>query len=341
MAGKTYRKNTLRDTRSRAAMAKAAAYATGRLARWGVSALAKRAFAGRKKKPLARRLNQDIRPVGTGASQSFYRKSYRCRLAKKILKELAPMRVNVQTSAERMSTLAYGKQKATAVLQFPCSQITQAFTNLVDSSSSNTQSVLLRSIEQEYMISNASSANAFVKIYECTCRNDFNVGTTSPTLAIPINNPAGSFDQGVYDINSGMDAMTLGVTPFQSQLFTQLWRVDKIYHVELGAGRTHKHLSRFSPNTVVHEPRSARNVNLEKVTRAVLILAYGSPINDTTTNSAVSTSLIALNIVRKETTKFQFMNPQGSVYYNQQSLGTVAQAEHIDEQGNVQNEVET
>lgn len=279
--------------------------------------------------------------MGTGASQSFYKKSYRCRLAKKVLKELAPIRVNVQTSAERMSTLAYGKQKAAAVLQFPCSQITQAFNSLVDGSGSQTQSVFLRSIEQEYMISNASSANVFVKIYECTCRNDFGVGTPSPTLGIPINNPAGAFDQGVYDVNSDMDSMTLGVTPFQSQLFTQLWRVDKIYHVELGAGRTHKHLSRFSPNTVVHEPRSARNVNLEKVTRGVLILAYGSPINDTTTNTSVSTSLIALNIVRKETTKYQFMNPQGSVYYNQQNLGIVVQAEHIDEEGNIQNEVET
>lgn len=287
------------------------------------------------------RLNRQIAPVGTGSSQSFFSKRYKARLPIKVLKNLAPVRVTVQTSSESLRTVAYGKQKATAVLQFPCSQLTNFFTNLVDSNSSNTQSMLLRSIEQEYMISNASSTNVFLKIYEVTARNDFTASTNSATLGAAINTPHGAFDQGIYDINSGMDAMTLGVTPFQSQLFTQMYKVDKIYHIELGAGRTHKHLSRFSPNAIVHEPRTSRNHILEKLTRGVLILAFGSPINDTTTASSVSTSIVALNMVRKETSKIQFMNPQGAVYYNQQALGTVAQGEHIDEEGNVQNEVET
>lgn len=333
------RKPTSLDKRRQAYTgAKVAYHGAKALARWGLRRLASRTLK-RSIKP--RKLNQDIRPVGTGASQSFYRKSYRMKLSRKILKDLTPIRVNVQTSAERLSTAAYGIQKPTSILQFPCSQIAQAFTNLVDSSSALTQQVFLRSIEQEYMISNASSANVFVKIYECTARNDFNLTTTSSVLGVAINQPSGAFDQGVYDVNTGMSSLTLGVTPFQSSLFTQNWIVDKIYHVELGAGRTHKHLSQFSPNTIIHESRSSRNVNLEKVTRGVMILAYGSPINDTTSSSAVSTSLIALNIVRKETSKFQFINPQGQVYYNQQGLGTVALGEHIDEEGNVQNEVET
>lgn len=295
----------------------------------------------RGKKALKKRsLNKDIRPVGTGASQSFFKKSYKARLPVKILKNLTPIRCDVETSAEKLRTVAYGKQTATQVAQFTSAKIDSIFANLVDYNTSKTQSVLLRSIEQEYMISNASSANVFIKLYEITARNDIKIDGNSPTLAQALYSAVGAFDQGVYDINTGMDAMTLGVTPFQSKMFTQNFKVDKIYHIELGAGRTHKHLSRFSPNRIVHESRSSRTNALEAITRYVVILAFGSPINDTTTTTAVSTSLVNLNIVRKQVTKIQFMNPQGAVYYNTQGLGIVAQAEHVDEEGNVQNEVE-
>lgn len=310
------------------------------LAKWGLRRLAQNTLRRTLKGRTTRRINQDIRPVGTGASQSFFRKAYKSKLPVKVLKALTPIRCDVETSAEKLRTVAYGKQTATAVAQFTSSKIDTMLANLVDSSSSKTQSVLLRSIEQEYMISNASSANVFVKLYEITARNDIKIDGTSPTLAHNLWGAVGAFDQGIYDINSGMDAMTLGVTPFQSKMFTQNFRVDKIYHVELGAGRTHKHISRFSPNRIVHESRSSRTNALEAVTRFVMILAYGSPINDTTTTTSVSTSLVNLNIVRKQVTKIQFIDPQGAVYYNIQNLGTVAAAEHVDEEGNVQNEVE-
>lgn len=335
------KKSTSLDKRRQAYMGARVAYQGAKsLAQWGLRRLVQNTLGRKVKGRTKRRINQDIRPVGTGASQSFFRKAYKSKLPVKVLKALTPIRCDVETSAEKLRTVAYGKQTATAVAQFTSSKIDTMLTNLVDSSSSKTQSVLLRSIEQEYMISNASSANVFVKLYEITARNDIKIDGTSPTLAHNLWGAVGAFDQGIYDINSGMDAMTLGVTPFQSKMFTQNFRVDKIYHVELGAGRTHKHISRFSPNRIVHESRSSRTNALEAVTRFVMILAYGSPINDTTTTTSVSTSLVNLNIVRKQVTKIQFIDPQGAVYYNTQNLGTVASAEHVDEEGNVQNEVE-
>lgn len=333
-------KQQLSRTNARAQYARVAAHTATRLARWGLRRWASNAL--RRKPAVARRkLNKSIMPVGTGASQSFHKVSYQPKLSSKILKDLTPIRCYVETSSERMSTSAYGVQKATAVAQFPCGTIGNYFTNLVDSSGSNTQRLFLRSIEQEYMISNASSTNVFIKIYELTARQDITLGGSSPVLGIIEWNPAGAFDRGVYDVNTGMSAMTLGTTPFQSQLFTNVWKVDKIYHVELGAGRSHKHLSKYSPNKIVDETRSSRNHILKGVTRAVMILAFGSPINDTTNNTLVSTSIIGLNIVRKQVARIQSINPQGLVYYNQQGLSTVAQAEHVDEEGNIQNEVET
>lgn len=334
MAGKKGGASNSRRIAVQAGARVATALARGAFRRW-------RRYTANKKAQRRRQLNKNIMPVGTGASQSFHRVSYKPKLSSKVLKELTPIRCYVETSAETMRTLAYGVQKATGVAQFPCSTIGNYFTNLVDSSGSNTQRIFLRSIEQEYMISNASSANVFLKIYECTARQDITANSGSPVLNIVQWNPAGAFDQGVYDVNTGMSAMTLGTTPFQSQFFTNIWKVDKIYNIELGAGRSHKHLSKYSPNRLIDESRSSRNSILKGVTRSIMILAFGSPINDTTDNTKVSTSLIALNIVRKQVAKVQSINPQGLVYFNQQSLGTVAQAEHIDEEGNIQNEFET
>lgn len=334
-------KQQLSRTNARAQYARVAAHSANRLARWGLRRLMSNAGIRRKPAVIRRKLNKNIIPVGTGASQSFFKKSYKPRLATKILKELQPIRALVETSAERITTTQYGVQRVTSVAQFPCGAISNFFTNLVDTNGSNTQQCILRSIEQEYMISNASSTNVFIKIYECTARNDFFSTTNSTSLGLSIWHPTGAFDQGVYDVNNGMNANTLGITPFNSQLFTNNWIVDKIYHVELGAGRSHKHLSRFSPNRMVLESRVSRNSILKGVTRAVMILAYGSPINDTTNNTLVSTSHVELNIVRKQVSKIQFLNPQGQVFFNVQGLQAVTVAEHIDEEGNIQNEVET
>lgn len=309
-----------------------------------VRAAAKVALRRIQRKRRAPKLNANIAPVGTGSSLSFFRRRYKAKLPHKVMKALAPVRTRVYSQSEAV-TSTNNAQGVTAIHQLACDRIAELFSGLVDGTGAATQSMLIRSIEQEIMISNASSTNTFLKIYECTARNDFFSNTAATgTYTDPIWTGRGSLQAGLIDVSgsTAIDADYLGMTPFQSKLFTQLWNVNKIFHVELGAGRSHKHQTNFAVNKMMHEERTSRNSIVEYVTRCVLIVAYGSPVNSTADRLAVGTSKVSLNVVWKETIKVQSLSPQASIFTVAQNLGNVfTTGEHMDEDGDAQAEATT
>lgn len=300
-------------------------------------ATAVRKLAGRRKKTrtkTVRKLNVQITPRQEGSSLSFYKKAWKTRLHRRILEKLTPERTHVTTTGVRLEG-ATGRQVAHSVPQFWCPTISNIFANLVDNASSVTQEVYLKGIEQEYMLSNATNVNMFIKIYECTARNDF-LSTTNSTGAYTgynVAEAAGAFDQGIKETNSGLDATWLGVTPFTSKLFTSMYNVDKVINIELAPGRCHKHQSTFRPRALVKEPRTSRNSLIKGLTRAVMIVAWCGPVNDNTTDTQVSTGKPALNIVLKQSITTQFLNPQGDAITLVNSLGTVTNGVVMSEEG--------
>lgn len=289
------------------------------------------------------RLFQNIRPVGTGSSKSYHSAGKPPKLVGRILRQMQPVRSMNQTTSQRVEG-TIGTQGVAAEHTFTVGQLQDYFTQLT-SGGSNTQRLYLKKATSEILISNATSSNTFVRLYELKARRDF-MTTTNSAGALStqaIWTAAGAFDQGLYDVTSSTSnaATALGASPFQSKLFTQLWKVEKVFNIELGSGRSHKHTSSYNVNRFITESSlgttaSRRNQILGGITRAILIVTYGAPVNSDALDTNVSTAKPALNIVRHDRHYIQVVDPQGEQMYRISTLPTFTDAQEVDEEGNVQ-----
>lgn len=321
---------------------KAAAQVGGALLKAGARRAWKK-YTAKKKRP---RMFQDIRPVGTGSSLSYFKDGKKAKLAGRILKSLQPLRVMNQATSGRLEG-SIGTQAVVSERFLTVGQISDLFAQLT-TGGSNTQRIFVRKVTADFLISNATSSNTFVRLYELVARRDFAINTNSSgALATPMWTPEGAFDQGMYDVSSSTSnaATALGSTPFQSKLFTQLWKVKKIFNLELGAGRSHKHsttydVNRFVDETIMGTSGARRNYILRGITRAIMIVTYGGPVNSDALDTNVSTAKAALNYVRTDRHYCHVVDPQGQQYYRISTLPTFTDAQEIDEEGNVQTPVE-
>lgn len=324
--------------------AKVAYQATKALARWGLRRLAKNTINKTfKRSPSGSRMFVRITPVGTGASQSWYSHRRSVRLGGKVLKQLQPLRVMNQATSSRVEG-AIGAQAVYADKYLTVGQIQDLFAQLT-SGGSSTQRIYVKKVTADFLISNATSSNTFVRIYELVARRDFSITTNSSGAlsSSAIWTPEGAFDQGLYDVSASTSnsATALGNTPFQSKLFTQLWKVNKVYNIELGSGRSHKHtvaydINQFIDESILGTVGARRNQILRGITRATMIITYGGPVNSDATDTNVSTAKPALNIVRMDRHYCHVVDPQGQQYYRISTLPTFSDPQEVDDEGNVQ-----
>lgn len=290
-----------------------------------------------------RRLNVNIQPIGNGSTQSFYKKTRKAKLVGRILKAMQPPRTLVNVDSQRANATACGKQLAQSVEFIQASDITNMFGQLT-TGGSNTQRLYIEKFSSEFLFSNLTSTNTFLRLYEVTARRDF-YSTTASTgdYSKAIWTPLGAFDQGLIDCTSSASnaANELGNHPFMSRLFTEMWKIDRVYHIELGAGRSHKHVTSYDVKKFVNEPRTSRNSMLGGITRGILIIAYGAPVVDGTTNTLVSTSKASIGWVRKDSTRVRVVDPQGEQIYRveKSDISNVTTGYLIDEDGDRQADV--
>lgn len=296
----------------------------------------------RARRTKQRKLNVNIQPQGTGSSVSFFKKTRKAKLVGKILKAMQPPRTLVNVDSQRATATAYGKQVCQSVEFIQANDITNMFAQLT-SGGSNTQRVYIDRFQCEFLFSNLDSNNVFLRLYEVTARRDFySTSASTGDYSKAVWTPLGAFDQGLMDCTSSTSnaANELGNHPFMSRLFTEMWKIDKVYHIELGAGRSHKHVSSYDVKKFVNEPRSSRNSMLGGITRGLLIVAYGAPVVDGTTNTLVSTSKASIGWVRKEATRVRVVDPQGEQIYRTEgsAINAVTSGYHIDDSGDRQAE---
>lgn len=324
------------------AAANVASYAVRRGLKRAAENVADRMTNKRRRPTRTRRLFQRVPTVGNGSSQSWFRSGRGPKKLGKMLKALQPARVMNQTTSTRIES-SIGTQLAYADNFGTAGQIQDYFKELT-TDGSFTQRLYLKKITADYLISNATSSNTFIRIYELIARKDFNVTTTSQGAysSLAIWSPVGAFDQGLYDINSSQNATLLGASPFHSKLFTNLWKVKKVFSVELGSGRSHKHTTSYNINKMIAEDRVGKDTSSRRcqilggVTRAVMIIAYGAPVNSDANDANVSTAKSALNVVRMDRHEIHSVDPQGSKIYRISTLPTFTDAQEVDEDGDVQ-----
>lgn len=289
-----------------------------------------------------RRLNQNVKPVANGSSQSFFKKTRKAKLVGKIVKAMQPPRTLVNVESQRATSTAYGKQVVQSVEFIQAQDVTNMFAQLT-TGGSNTQRLYIDSFTSEFLFSNLDSNNCFLRLYEVTARRDF-YSTTASTgdYSKAIWTPLGAFDQGMVDCtgSAANAANELGNHPFMSRLFTEMWKIDRVYHIELAAGSSHKHVCKYDVKKFLNEPRTSRVSMLGGITRGILMIAYGAPVVDGTDPTKVSTSKASIGWVRKDATRIRTIDPQGEQLYRTEgsAISAVTAGYHIDDSGDRQAE---
>lgn len=159
--------------------------------------------------------------------------------------------------------------------------------------------IFLDSVVQKIMITNQANSNCHLKIYECLCRRDQNAPYT----------PVTAWSQGLIDENFIGTVLTptatetdIGDTPFQSKMFSQMFKVKQVKQVYLASGQVHHHTVTYKPHRLFDTSRAKVNFVYGGLTHYTMFVCHGSPVNDTT--GIVTTNAGAMDYVVSETTRY-------------------------------------
>lgn len=254
-------------------------------------------YKRRPRYPMMRRgkrnMYQPITPAGEGATRSFFRSGRRARPRKFGISKMSP--------EQRWQNIVCNRHTSVAGRQAVWSQDTgnlADLNSLIQLKSTNSLAqAYIKSYTVKYMLTNTSSTNVFVDIYELQPRRS----TTALFDAVS------AFSNGIAQVDPAETASSIFTTPFQSRQFTQLWVVKKVFRVELAAGRTHIHTSTYNINklysselytiaqTVSHQP---------DFTRTLMFVAYGEMANNPT--GTLTFAPVSINSGRSEDIRWHF-----------------------------------
>lgn len=163
-------------------------------------------------------------------------------------------------------------------------------------------------------MTNNTNGNIFCEIWEGYYRRDCKDDVVSLWRQ-------GLLDQGIQgptgiaaapDCNYMMD-------PLKSRLFCQHCRVTNVTHLELGCGRGHQHRSRLYANikynNEIYQEINTNVNNLAGLTRFIMVIARGGPVNQSGVRSTISTGQIGLDIIVTTKHSYFYNTPQTSVMY--------------------------
>lgn len=171
------------------------------------------------------------------------------------------------------------------------------------------------SCSSEIMITNQDLGNVKIMIYDLIARRD-------ATLAMTPVYPDAAWQTSYGDEGgANADYQVVGSTPFSSDLFVQYYKVLKVTHVILGQGQCHIHRVKFSPNRVIDgETLQYTTGNLKGLSVFQMIVAYGTPCNDATTKTTVSTGQVALDVVTRRQYKYTWINDNDTNWFKTDNL---------------------
>lgn len=146
--------------------------------------------------------------------------------------------------------------------------------------------------------------------------------------------PVSSWNTGLLDSSTGSNnSYSLAITPFTSSLFTSQFRVLKQQRVALPPGTTHAHVVNYRPNKVFNtEILRESSSALAGMTIFTMFVGHGSPIDDSTNNSLVSTSACILNVVQTKQLRYSWVADTQNNFTNISYLNTITTANVMNEE---------
>ena len=270
------------------------------------------------KKP---KLNKKITQDGTGSSMSTFSRTGRIwPKARKVMKSSEIQRINnvyslnINTTTNQQGVQAIGLANkgdlSSMVSQIQNLNNTNGTSGTLGSSASrvNTMDFVLKSGTQDVYFTNTSSGNIFLDLYEIVAREDNNQTITNAW-------GTGMADEQGSSIGGGINSMF--TTPFQSSTFCSLYKIEKVFHIEMAQGRTHKHRQIIHYNQVVDTERILLSSSIKGLTRWLMPVVYGAP-TDAAVGTTVTTNYASIDIVVNQKYDYQFLvaNYKGFTYTN-------------------------
>lgn len=179
----------------------------------------------------------------------------------------------------------------------------------------------------EVFITNTSNIMVELVMYDYVCRNDLYT-SASPSGIL------GVWKDGLYYEANATTTTTpsfIGSTPFQSQLFTQYFKIVKTHRVTINPGATHTHYHTHNVHRTMYPVRFVKTTGfIEGLSSGTIFVAQGQPVEATAGSvGAVTTGIVDLNVVmkykaeltQKYVNKIVFAPATSNLYQATQSVG--------------------
>lgn len=177
----------------------------------------------------------------------------------------------------------------------------------------------LESFTGSLQMSNASAAAVTMTIFDCIARRD--VASTN------VYSPQIAWTSGVTDEGVANGANQVGSLPFESDLFTQFYKVVKSTKVILASGECHKHVFNMEPNQLLHHEYitqySASNTGIYRdLSYFPLVVFSGMPAHDSTTKTSVSSAPVNLDTIFEVSYAFKYLFNNTVSWYRTNALAS-------------------
>lgn len=269
-----------------------------------------------------------VRPMGSGTTFSIYRERAKYRSFRRRVMTLSPRQQIVSTNGSR-TEWSYSQQGRANFTVCNKPQMLDITNNI--SGFNDTTRLFLKNGTDEFMLSNQSNANAYIRIYHFWCRRDTD------------SNISTLMDRALADIAlaSGTTPTvdSYGTTPFMaSSTVAPFFKFIKSYYIELGAGRSHRHFCKYSWNKEWNQQIYTESLGstvagtqskLAGWTKVVFMLMHGEPVNDVNDKTKVVPSSGAVDIVRKLTLNYYYGQPTNPTLEYVTSFVTTGVTENI------------
>lgn len=187
-----------------------------------------------------------------------------------------------------------------------------ALSMITDSTRHANSRIFLEQCTQRTMITNQTNDVVRLAIYDIVPRKDINSSTYSP--------PTAAWTQGIATSGASTTSVSfVGANPFQSPVFTKLYKVQKVTNLELHSGGHHVHTTVSKPRRMIDGQYLSENgansySGYGGLTCWTMCVQHGFPLNDGTTKTNIGTASGAIDYVTTRQYKYRIFSTTVSDY---------------------------